>query len=584
MAGDTAVTKQAPADGDRNEGTDGALHLLVLSPGGMLSFPLPRRGTVTVGRSASCGVRLFDPLASRRHALIRLGDAETSIEDLGSANGLHVRDQRVTPQCPIVVAVGEAVTIGSTVLILANAASSRGVRRWSHSYFQMKLAEACKRSELGGEWFALLRLHLDRAPSWAEVFAKLLETLPAEHEFAVYGPNEYELLLTNVGPAEVDRWIFDQSRTFGGVGAILKVATAWYPRDGRSPEALLARANDLLRPSRTPHLLTQEITSPAMEQARDLARRVAARNMNVLLMGETGVGKDVMANYIHQLSPRGPKSMVSINCAGLSETLIESELFGHEKGAFTGADRAKAGLLEAANGGTLFLDELGEMPLSVQAKLLRVIETRQVLPVGAREPRALDLRLLAATNRDLDLEIVKGTFRQDLFFRLNGMTILIPPLRERRSEILPLARLFVHRACSDANVPPMVIGSGAARWLENYSWPGNIRELRNVIERAALLCEGTEITPDHLPVERMRPADQKATAASDAERETAPVTAPSLAAADAHPEALLLMDALARCAGNQSRAAKLLGMTRRIFISKLDRYAIPRPQKDPPRV
>src|SRR6185436_10178698 len=187
----------------------------------------------------------------------------------------------------------------------------------------------------------------------------------------------------------------------------------------------------------------------------------------------------------------------------LTESLIETELFGHEKGAFTGATQSRPGLLEAADGGTVFLDEIGEMPLKVQATLLRVIETREVLPVGGRRARQIDVRFVAATNRDLEAESLRGNFRQDLFFRLNGISVSIPPLRERRSEILELARLFVKQACQESGRPPLTLSQEVGETLEAYSWPGNIRELKNVMERAVVLTDGPEIGCAQLPLEKM---------------------------------------------------------------------------------
>jgi DNA-binding NtrC family response regulator len=318
--------------------------------------------------------------------------------------------------------------------------------------------------------------------------------------------------------------------------------------------------------------------SPAMQRVTEMAGRAAAANINIVILGETGVGKEVMAQMLHRLSPRADRPMVSLNCAGLTESLIESELFGHERGAFTGATASRPGLLETAPGGTVFLDEIGEMPAKVQATLLRVIETREVLPVGGRKPHPIDVRFIAATNRDLENESSRGTFRQDLYFRLNGMSVTIPPLRQRRSEIPELARFFVAQACQGAGRQELPITAAAMTLLEQYSWPGNIRELKNVIERAVVLCDAAEIGPEQLPAEKVRSQPE---APSDVDTATggpegdSGLTKPVLRSV----ERQRIIDALAACAGNQSRAARMLGMPRRTFISKLDAYGIPRPQK-----
>jgi DNA-binding NtrC family response regulator len=332
----------------------------------------------------------------------------------------------------------------------------------------------------------------------------------------------------------------------------------------------------------------------AMRTIHHLAERAAAGTINVLILGETGVGKEVMARAVHHLSPRREGPYVCLNCAALAENLLESELFGHERGAFTGASGAKMGLLETAAGGTLFLDEVGEMPTAIQSKLLRVIETREVTRVGSVRPRQIDVRFVAATNRDLEAEVERGAFRRDLYFRLNGISIRIPPLRERRSEIQPLAETFLRQICQELRRPEPRLPPKTLAALQGRDWPGNIRELKNVIERAVLLCSGPEVGLEHLPEER--PRRQSALVperpdrhASDGRSDLASGTAAPRARSTTTPDVLgaqasdkqRILDALASCAGNQSRAAKLLGMPRRTFVARLDRYQIARPKKSP---
>lgn len=228
------------------------------------------------------------------------------------------------------------------------------------------------------------------------------------------------------------------------------------------------------------------------------AARVAASPINVVVLGENGVGKELLSRAIHSFSPRKAGPFVALNCAALSESLVLSELFGYEKGAFTGALQSRAGLLESASGGTLFLDEVGELPLSMQSKLLRVIEEKKVMRVGARTEREVDVRFVAATNRDLDEEVAAGRFRQDLYFRLNGVSLTVPPLRERREEIRPLASMFLARALGSLQAPPLSIDEATFEVLERYPFPGNVRELKNLIERGAALCRG-RVLPAFLP-------------------------------------------------------------------------------------
>jgi DNA-binding NtrC family response regulator len=318
----------------------------------------------------------------------------------------------------------------------------------------------------------------------------------------------------------------------------------------------------------------------AMRRVHELAERAAAGTINVLITGETGVGKELLAETVHRASPRRGGPYVCLNCAALSETLLESELFGHERGAFTGAVQAKPGLLETAARGTLFLDEVGELPLSTQAKLLRVIETREVMRVGAIKARAIDVRFLAATNRVLEDEVARGAFRQDLYYRLNGISLLIPPLRARVDEIEPLARSFVENAAKVSDRPVPKLAPASLKLLLSYPWPGNIRELRNTIERALLLSNGDSITPEDLPLEKMRGTP----VSMERVPEAAPRAAQSFAVPVLDDESRLdyerIVESLSLCSGNQTRAAKLLGMSRRTFCARLKAYNIPRPRVD----
>jgi transcriptional regulator with PAS, ATPase and Fis domain len=255
-----------------------------------------------------------------------------------------------------------------------------------------------------------------------------------------------------------------------------------------------------------------------------------------------------------------------LNCAALTETLLESELFGHEHGAFTGATSAKPGLLEAANHGTVFLDEVGELPLSIQAKLLRVIESREVTRVGGLKVRSLDVRFVSATNRNLEQEIRAGRFREDLYFRLNGISISVPPLRDRPSEIEPLIDLLIGNATRDMGLSCRPAMSRAAvELMKRHAWPGNIRELRNVVLRAVLLSAGGPIEPEHLPIERHAPFASE--------------PAPSPRGPQADDERQRILQALEMFVGNQTRAAAYLGIPRRTFVAKLAAYGIPRPRK-----
>lgn len=592
---------------------EAGFHLLVMSRDVFATHPLPASGTLTIGRSAMADIQLQDPLASRRHATLHIGD-RIVVEDLTSANGTRVRDALIEPGHSVEVGPGEAIVVGKTCLMVQNSRSPLVPRRlWSHTYFENRLEEECARASLAGACFEIARIHVDRLAPWTKVAPILVREIKPPHLLAAYGPNEYEVLFYSIDAEDADQLLQAAVSSLAECGFSASCGTAWFPREGRSPDALIAHACLPLR-STTEQESADEVLSslgPAMQHIYEVAARAAGGNINVLLLGETGVGKEVLAQRIHRLSPRADKPVLCVNCAGLSETLLESELFGYEKGAFTGAMQPKPGLLETAQGGTVFLDEVGEMPLVIQAKLLRVIDSRQVMRLGGLKPRPIDVRFISATNRDIEVEVQRGTFRRDLFFRLNGISLTIPPLRQRLSEIPALCEKFLSNACLDfGRNPEPVLSPRAMSLLRGYSWPGNIRELRNVIERSVVLCTGFEIGPEHLPAEKIRPL-----LAADP-YEVLPY--PSSLAAEARPpldpethirsaggpssssgprgrrsyrseggrgssrgedERQRIVEALAACAGNQSRAAMLLGMPRRTFVAKLAMYEIPRPQK-----
>ncbi len=328
------------------------------------------------------------------------------------------------------------------------------------------------------------------------------------------------------------------------------------------------------------------VRDPAMRRLHAEAARVARASINVLLLGETGVGKEVLARAIHAYSPRAKGPFMGINCAALAEPLLESELFGSEKGAFTGA-LSRSGLFEAANGGTVFLDEVGELPLGTQAKLLRVLEERVVTRLGATRPRPIDVRFVAATNRDVEADSRQGRLRPDLYFRLNGVALVIPPLRERPLEIESLAASFLSAACRDLErTPPLGISSAALDLLRRHAWPGNVRELRNAIERAAVMCTEAEILPEHLPpsllaAARSAAATAPAPAASSPSSSSSPTRPGQPSNLQAEMKALerqKIIEALESCRGNQSEAARLLGMPRRTLVSRLSEMGLTRRQ------
>jgi len=300
--------------------------------------------------------------------------------------------------------------------------------------------------------------------------------------------------------------------------------------------------------------------SPAIKDAIDLAKRVAPTETNVLLLGETGTGKEVFAQSIHNASSRNGKSFVAINCSAFSKELLESEIFGHKAGSFTGAIKDKKGLIEEANNGTLFLDEIGEMNIDLQAKLLRVLETSEFIKVGDTKCTKVNVRIIAATNRNLSIEVKEGRFRDDLFYRLNVFTISLPGLRERKKDIHILADQFVKVFADKMNKKVSCISDAFLLHLENHDWKGNIRELKNIIERAVILTDGTELTDQQLPVEFQ----------SQSLENNKQLSAFDLASV----EKLHIQRVLNHTKGNKTETARLLNIGLTTLYRKIEEYQI----------
>jgi transcriptional regulator with GAF, ATPase, and Fis domain len=344
------------------------------------------------------------------------------------------------------------------------------------------------------------------------------------------------------------------------------------------PQAPSTGSDDYTMTGEEPrHELTVVGTGPAMEAVFRLMTKAAGSTIAVLIQGETGTGKELVARAIHAVSARGRGPFLAVNCAAMPETLLESQLFGHRRGAFTGADRDRVGLFEAATGGTLLLDEIGEMPLAMQAKLLRVLQEGEVTPVGDTRPRPVDVRVLSATNRDLSLGVTARRFREDLFYRLASFPIVLPPLRERREDIPVLVERFATHAAHAHRKRIDGIAPEAMECLQRFDWPGNVRELQNEVQRAVVLAEhGETLCVEHLsPRLRSGPvAEEESEPIAGEEPAAGAEPAAQLREARAQFEARHIADVLRQQGGNVSRAAVVLGLSRMQLHRKLKEYGI----------
>jgi two-component system, NtrC family, response regulator AtoC len=570
-AGDSTVTLAPEA---------GRYELLVAGDGESRKIPLKKEQELVIGRAEDADVCLVGESVSRRHAILRVQAEQFTLEDLGSSNGTTLRGEPAPAHRAVPVALGESFMLGDFVLLVRAVRSRAKVRHiWNQESFEARVAEQCERSrESGGEPFFLLQVRFvsKRGTDPSQLIAAELN---GSDVLARLDTNVWAVLLVDDSAADAQDLaarLESAIESAGGEGGVRLLA---YPQDGTSANALIADAEPSATPvGGEPGKLEVTLRSPAMLELWREMEAVARGDINVLILGETGVGKDVLAQRVHASSPRRDRPFLRLNCAALAESLLETELFGHEKGAFTGALRRKPGLLESAEGGSVFLDEIGELPQRLQAKLLQVIENREILSVGSVKPKSIDVRFIAATNRDLEAEALSGCFRRDLYYRLAGYTALVPSLRERREDILPLAQGFLRRASAGRSTPTRIRDDAAVQLLD-YAWPGNVRELRNIIERAVVLSEGRSIGPEHLPLEKMRSmvlvgGRSAASGALDtSEADLASLTPEERA------ERQRIQDALAQCAGNQSMAAELLGISRSTLVNRLKLYRLRRPRK-----
>jgi DNA-binding NtrC family response regulator len=588
-----------PACGERAQ--EVRLSLLVYHREGAFAIPLEEGRPVVFGYGHDADAVVRDEGVSRTHARFELMGGEVWVTDLDSTNGTFIEGSRVFRSR---VAAGQEVTLGPVVIIPHRLGPDEPAPEGliNHDTFTELLAYECAQSRSFQRNLALVMVHaVEGSHDLRRWCPRIQQLLRLVDRVALYSPDTLELLLPVCSAKEA----VAKAETIAGgrLGrrgptANLRCGIANFPSMATSSGELLSVALEEVRrataqqPVRAGETASRRsetelplvepdvpiVESPATRTLFERVDRLATREIPVLIVGETGSGKELVARAIHSRGRRARAPLRCVNCGAIPEQLIESILFGHVKGAFTGADKERRGLFESAHRGTLLLDEIGELSEPAQAALLRVLDRRCICRVGANTEIPVDVRIIAATNRDLEQMCAAGRFRSDLLYRINGMTLRVPPLRERREDILPLARAFLAQACRSNRCDVRGITPEAEALLERHPWPGNVRELRNVIERAVALCDGDGVDPQDLPEGLRAKQDREADVALSRE-------APALRALDIDLdfreriqrfEAELILEALRSTGWNQTAAAKLLRIPMRSLTRKIASYGIRR--------
>jgi two-component system response regulator AtoC len=542
---------------------------------GAITAHLEKGRSLIVGRAAPSEIEIHDLNLSRQHARFSWDDHGLWVEDLGSTNGTKKNGEPVRDNAGRVrIAPGDEVSVGPVkVSIHVLSSIDEELRGFDgHDRFVAALADELTRARTFARPLALCMVRginaKDGSGHVSRWGGRLRSQLRPVDRVGIYGPHAVLVSLPETTAAGAQAFALSMT---GGTPPLSTTVVA-FPEDGASVEELISAVQSAKRAPSTDERASGSVIakSAAMKAVMATVKKVAQSTIAVLITGETGTGKEVLARAIHDGGARKKMPMRSINCAAIPGTLIESVLFGHEHGAFTGADKQAKGIFEQAQGGTVLLDEIGELAPSAQAALLRVLETKKVTRVGGDKEIDVDVRVIAATHRDLEAMVEAGRFRQDLLYRLNTMTLRLPPLRERTDEIKPLAERFLQEAAKQANNDVRSIDPKALAALEAYSWPGNVRELRNAIDRAVALAENKTIMLADL-TDRIRGATKDA---GD------PISAGDGALPSNYKdhlrkyEADLIVKALHKHGGNQTEAAKALGLPLRTLVHKIQTYGI----------
>ena len=565
----------------RMKASDGGASLLLYHRDGVKTVPLVEGQDLVVGRAAPADVILGDSSLSRCHARVGMLRGVVWVEDLGSTNGTWLRGERIERTD---VEPGTELNLGGVTASVHALSPVEGGANLSHDLFQRDLHAEVQRARAYGRELTLLMLRPARRGrtglgSW---LPGLQSQLRSFERLALYSSDTVEVLLPELGAEQAIK----RARALVLADEPLACGLGTYPVHATSADELVevtrtasgaASLSDqvLVAPSTaTPRRSAAAagsadvvVSSPAMEKLYATVDRLASSVIPVLLLGETGTGKEIVAHAIHDRGKRAGKPMICVNCAAIPDQLIESTLFGHERGAFTGADRQAKGVFESADGGTVMLDEVGELPAQAQAALLRVLETQRFTRVGSNKELSVDVRLVAATHRDLEARVGTGEFREDLLYRLNTMTLQVPPLRERTEEIEPLARYFVARANEANECEVGDLSPDALAQLRRYRWPGNVRELRNAIERAVVIAFEDVITVDDLPDRVREGAPGPGTV--EVPRATSAAGPVDLRSELARVEAEMITGALEAARWDRKVAAEALGLPLRTLARKI---------------
>lgn len=561
---------------------------------------LPRTGDLLIGRAKDADVRLSDTSVSRNHARLSMMGGTARIIDLGSQNGTFVNGERIAGTRALLS--GDVLTICTVSLVYHTSARA--------PVAELVVDIDALRRQMENE--------VDRAITYHRPFAVVAIAAPADESdrwnvarslqpivrrldhLAWSGGAHGYILLPETGPDEATSYALGVLDALLQVNPRASVGYAACPLHGCDVDTLLAGARSALDGATPGSVHSAEnayrrlelgdraviIADEAMSRLYALLERLAAVDLPVLIYGETGTGKDLAAAAVHWMSARRDEPMVTLNCAAIPETLLEGELFGYARGAFSGATADKQGLFEAADGGTAFLDEIAELSPGAQAKLLRVLETGKLTRLGEVVERSINVRFVAATNRDLKAAVGQGRFREDLYFRLSGAGVWLPPLRDRKRELLILAQTFLTEAAARAGRPNMTLSEDAMQVLAAYTWPGNVRELKNAIEYVAATATGDTVEAWHIerrlypeelgetpPTARL---DPQSTAATDEVVEFRPIKEEIREL-----ERRRIAQALAAADGNQTRAAALISMPLRTFVTKIKQYDLTEGAKTP---